>query len=86
MLKSRTSKLNATIFIVKMANKLETLKSFLSERLSAVTEEIFDVLKKTVTEYEGEITRVREENARLRSFALEVAVNPASTLSGMLPI
>ncbi|KAK6323752.1 hypothetical protein J4Q44_G00060910 [Coregonus suidteri] len=47
-------------------SKLQSLNAFLSERLTAVTVEIFRAVEKVLDEYQEEISRSKEENDRLR--------------------
>ncbi|CAB1314947.1 unnamed protein product, partial [Coregonus sp. 'balchen'] len=62
-------------------SRLESLKSFLTERLSAAAKEIFVVMEQTITKCEGDISRANQENARLRSLVLDVTVNPEMLVS-----
>ncbi|XP_076848979.1 uncharacterized protein LOC143496690 isoform X2 [Brachyhypopomus gauderio] len=56
-------------------NSLEYLNTFLTERLMTVAGEIFQVFKDTVTEYQGEIERIRHENRCLRETLAEIDGN-----------
>ncbi|XP_077363956.1 uncharacterized protein LOC144007887 [Festucalex cinctus] len=47
--------------------QLKDLKAFISERLQAVASEILGAVDKTVTEYEEQARRLKEENTRLCS-------------------
>lgn len=51
----------------KKMSQLEELKSFVSERLNAVATEIVGAIEKTITDYEEQAFRLREENERHRS-------------------
>lgn len=47
--------------------KMQSLKAFLSERLTAAAEEIFGAVEKTIAEYKEEISRSKDlEISRLR--------------------
>nr|XP_057944518.1 zinc finger and SCAN domain-containing protein 2-like [Doryrhamphus excisus] len=46
--------------------KVQMLRSWVSERLTAAVEEIFVVLERTIAEYEGELSRTKAENERQR--------------------
>lgn len=48
-------------------NQLEELKAFVSERLHAAASEILGAIEKTVTDYEEQACRLKEENDRHRS-------------------
>lgn len=48
-------------------SQLEELKSFVSERLNTVAAEIVGAIEKTITDYEEQAFRLREENERHRS-------------------
>ncbi|KAG9260533.1 oocyte zinc finger protein XlCOF6-like [Astyanax mexicanus] len=58
-------------------SRLEYLNSFLTERLMAVAGEIFEVFKDTVSEYQGEIARVVEENRCLRKTIADIHTSTA---------
>lgn len=58
----------------KMAH-LETLNSFLCDRLMAAAAEIFQVFKDTVSQYQEEIDRSKQENIYLRKMLAEVSIN-----------
>nr|XP_020496269.1 uncharacterized protein LOC109989011 [Labrus bergylta] len=45
-------------------SKVQTLRSFVNQRLTAAAEEIFDLFERTIAEYEEEICRSKEENER----------------------
>ncbi|KAL0984724.1 hypothetical protein UPYG_G00145880 [Umbra pygmaea] len=47
-------------------SKIELLRLFLNERLTAAAEEIFGTIEKTIVEYQEEVSRTKEENNRLR--------------------
>ncbi|KAK7916770.1 hypothetical protein WMY93_012531 [Mugilogobius chulae] len=53
--------------------KLDLLNVFLNERLTAAAHDIFRAVKDTVSEYQAELVRAREENTRLRQL-LDAAV------------
>ncbi|XP_026868719.2 zinc finger protein 85-like isoform X2 [Electrophorus electricus] len=63
-------------------NSLEYLNTFLTERLMTVAGEIFQVFKDTVTEYQGEIERIRHENRCLRETLAEIDGNIAQQRQG----
>ncbi|XP_077374613.1 uncharacterized protein LOC144017184 [Festucalex cinctus] len=50
---------------VKMC-KVKMLRALVNQRLNAAVEEIFVVLERTITEYEVELSRTKEENLRQR--------------------
>uniref|UniRef100_A0A0E9XGN8 Uncharacterized protein n=1 Tax=Anguilla anguilla TaxID=7936 RepID=A0A0E9XGN8_ANGAN len=56
--------------------KLQILNSYLTERLMVVAQEILDIVKETVSEYQEENARTKRENEslrrRLREFGLEI--------------
>lgn len=62
------------VYSVKMAH-LETLNSFLCDRLMAAAAEIFQVVKDTVSQYQEEIERSKQENIYLRKMLAEVSIN-----------
>ncbi|XP_020353081.1 zinc finger protein 45-like [Oncorhynchus mykiss] len=47
-------------------SKIELLRLFLNERLTAAADEIFGTIEKTIIEYQEEVSRTKEENSRLR--------------------
>ncbi|XP_072769442.1 uncharacterized protein [Nerophis lumbriciformis] len=53
------------IVVVKMC-KVQMLRALVNERMTAVVEEIFVVLERTIAEYEEELCRTKEENERQR--------------------
>ncbi|KAL7843529.1 hypothetical protein AOLI_G00250410 [Acnodon oligacanthus] len=53
-------------------NKLEYLNSFLTQRLMTVAGEIFEAFKDSVSEYQREIERIKEENCCLRKTLAEI--------------
>lgn len=55
----------------KMTN-LESLNTFLTERLMTVAAEIFQVFKDAFSEYQGEIERIKQENRCLREALAEI--------------
>ncbi|XP_072522193.1 uncharacterized protein [Salminus brasiliensis] len=57
----------------KMAH-LETLNSFFCERLMAVAAEIFQAVKDTLSEYQDEIDRSKQEVVYLRKMLAEVSI------------
>ncbi|KAK6321118.1 hypothetical protein J4Q44_G00080940 [Coregonus suidteri] len=56
-------------------SKLHLLNVFLTERLTAAAVEIFGVVEKTVSEYQEEISRSKEEIDRLRML-LDIVTQP----------
>ncbi|XP_071027518.1 uncharacterized protein [Oncorhynchus clarkii lewisi] len=58
----------------KMA-KISLLRVLLNERLTAVADEIFGAVEKTVAEYQEEIYRSKEENEKLRRL-LDIVLKP----------
>ncbi|XP_060766041.1 zinc finger protein with KRAB and SCAN domains 3-like isoform X3 [Neoarius graeffei] len=61
---------------------LETLNSFLCDRLLAAAAEIFQVVKDTVSQYQEEIDRSKQENIYLRKMLAEVSINNGSVSTG----
>lgn len=47
--------------------QIDELKLFVSERLHAVASEIVGAIEKTITDYEKQASRLKEENDRHRS-------------------
>ncbi|XP_076020519.1 uncharacterized protein LOC143011509 [Genypterus blacodes] len=47
-------------------SKVQMLRAFVSQRLSSAVEEIFVLFERTITEYEDEVSRSKEENERQR--------------------
>lgn len=45
-------------------SKKQTLRALVTERLTAAAEEIFELVERTITEYEEELCRSKEENQR----------------------
>ncbi|XP_051918743.1 zinc finger protein 135-like [Hippocampus zosterae] len=60
--------------------KVEMLKALLNQRLSAAVDEIVGVFARTIAEYEEELCRTREENARQRQMLDAVFRPKAETL------
>uniref|UniRef100_A0A6Q2ZLH6 C2H2-type domain-containing protein n=1 Tax=Esox lucius TaxID=8010 RepID=A0A6Q2ZLH6_ESOLU len=48
-------------------SKIQWLRVFLNQRLTAAAEEIFGAVEKTISEYQEEVSRSREENDRLQN-------------------
>ena len=48
-------------------SKVESLKAFVSARLTAAAVEILGAVEATIAEYEEEISREKEQNRRLQS-------------------
>lgn len=63
-------------------SKLHLLNVFLTERLTAAAVEIFVVVEKTVSEYQEEISRSKEDNDRLRSL-FDIAFQPQLPKAGL---
>lgn len=53
-------------------NNLDSLNTFLTERLMTVAGEIFQVFKEAFSEYQGEIERIKQENRCLREALAEI--------------
>lgn len=47
---------------IKIMGQLEELKLFISERLHAVTAEILGAIEKAITDYEDQVSPLKEEN------------------------
>ena len=62
-----------SIIVLKMS-KVQMLKLFINERLTAAVEEIFVKFLTTIADYEKELSRSREENERQRKL-LEALFN-----------
>ncbi|XP_030002813.1 zinc finger protein 182-like [Sphaeramia orbicularis] len=58
-----------------MSQKVEILRSFVEQRLTAAAEEIFGLFERTIAEYEEELCRTKEENQRQRQI-LDCVWNP----------
>ncbi|KAM6897930.1 uncharacterized protein PEZ65_020017 [Lycodopsis pacificus] len=56
-------------------SKVEMLRSFVNQRLTATGEEIFGLFERTIAEYEEELSRSKEDNKRQREL-LDVVFNP----------
>nr|XP_046169155.1 zinc finger protein 239-like [Oncorhynchus gorbuscha] len=56
-------------------SRLQLLHLFVSERLRAAAAEIFGAVEKTITDYQEEISRSKEDNDRLRSL-FDIAFQP----------
>ncbi|XP_027000142.2 zinc finger protein 234-like isoform X1 [Tachysurus fulvidraco] len=69
------------VYTEKMAH-LETLNSFLCDRLMAAAAEIYQVVKDTVSQYQDEIDRSKQENIYLRKMLAEVSINNGPVLTG----
>lgn len=51
-------------------SSLQKLSAFISERLTAAAAEIFGVVEKTLMEYQGEVSRSKQEIDHLRTLVL----------------
>ncbi|XP_010901889.1 uncharacterized protein LOC105029970 [Esox lucius] len=51
-------------------SKIELLREFLNQKLTAAAEEIFGVVEKTIAEYQVEVFRAKEDNERLRGLLM----------------
>ncbi|XP_041664281.1 oocyte zinc finger protein XlCOF6-like [Cheilinus undulatus] len=56
-------------------SKVETLKVFVNQRLSAAADEIFELFERTIAEYEEQLRRSKEEN-RHKQTRLDAVSNP----------
>jgi hypothetical protein len=56
-------------------SKIQLLRVFLNERLAVAVDEIFGAVEKTITEYQEEVSRSKDENDRLQRL-LEIALKP----------
>ncbi|KAL0992627.1 hypothetical protein UPYG_G00095950 [Umbra pygmaea] len=56
-------------------SKIQVLRDFFNQRLTAAAEEIFGAVEKTIAEYQDEVCRSKEENNRLQR-QLEFALKP----------
>ena len=54
-------------------SKLEFLNGFFTERLIAAADEIFQVVKDTICEYQEEIDRTKQENRYLRDMLMSIS-------------
>lgn len=59
-------------------SQFEELKAFVSERLNAAASEIVGAFAKTITDFEEQNSRLKEENNRNRSL-LDIILNTKST-------
>lgn len=55
--------------------KIQLLRMFLNQRLTAAAEEIFGAVEKTIAEYQEEVCRSKEENGRLQR-QLDIVLKP----------
>ncbi|XP_038580166.1 zinc finger and BTB domain-containing protein 49-like isoform X2 [Micropterus salmoides] len=63
-------------------SQIEELKVFVSERLNATASEIVGAIEKTITDYEEQVSRLKEENDRHRSLLdiiLKAKLTPRQT-------
>ncbi|XP_077451302.1 uncharacterized protein LOC144070733 [Stigmatopora argus] len=58
--------------------KVHTLRAFLNQRLNVAVEEIIEVFERTVTDYEDQLCRAKEENERLRHLLDSLSVSQAT--------
>ncbi|XP_035259900.1 zinc finger protein 502-like [Anguilla rostrata] len=65
--------------------KLQILNSYLTERLMVVAQEILDIVKETVSEYQEENARTKRENESLRRRLREFGLEIESTFWGARP-
>uniref|UniRef100_A0A671WWR7 C2H2-type domain-containing protein n=1 Tax=Sparus aurata TaxID=8175 RepID=A0A671WWR7_SPAAU len=56
-------------------SKVQTLRVFMKQRLTAAAEEIFELFERTIAEYEEELCRSQEENERQRKL-LDAVTEP----------
>jgi hypothetical protein len=63
-------------------SRLQLLHLFVSERLRAAAAEIFGAVEKTITDYQEEISRSKEDNDRLRSL-FDIAFQPQLPKAGL---
>ena len=56
-------------------SQVETLRAAVKQRLTAAAEEIFGLFERTITEYEMELSRSKQENQRQRNL-LDAVFNP----------
>ncbi|XP_038580169.1 zinc finger protein with KRAB and SCAN domains 5-like isoform X3 [Micropterus salmoides] len=66
-------------------SQIEELKVFVSERLNATASEIVGAIEKTITDYEEQVSRLKEENDRHRSLLdiiLKAKLTPRQTEAG----
>ena len=70
---------------VKMS-KVQMLRAFVNQRLTAAAEEIFELFERTIAEYEEELCRSKKENERQQK-RLDAVFNPQLRLhrAGLLP-
>ncbi|XP_054653567.1 zinc finger protein 287-like [Dunckerocampus dactyliophorus] len=60
--------------------KVQMLRAFVSQRLTAAVEEIFVLVERTIAEYEEELSRTKEENERQRQLLDTVFKKPHPVL------
>ncbi|XP_054620828.1 zinc finger and SCAN domain-containing protein 2-like [Dunckerocampus dactyliophorus] len=60
--------------------KVQILRALVNRRLTAAVEEIFVVFERTIAEYEGELSRTKEENERQRKLLNAVFKDPQVVL------
>lgn len=51
-------------------SSLQQLSAFISERLAAAAAEVFGAVEKTLMEYQGEVSRSKQEIDHLRTLVL----------------
>nr|XP_024002202.1 uncharacterized protein LOC112080610 isoform X2 [Salvelinus alpinus] len=56
-------------------SKIQLLRGFLNQRLTAAAEEIFEVVEQTIAQYQEEFVRTKEENDRLQKL-LDIVIKP----------
>uniref|UniRef100_A0A8C6TWV9 C2H2-type domain-containing protein n=1 Tax=Neogobius melanostomus TaxID=47308 RepID=A0A8C6TWV9_9GOBI len=62
-----------------MSKRSQTLRALVTERLTAAAEEIFELVERTIAEYEEELCRSKEENQR-RQQLLDQVLNSQTEL------
>lgn len=60
------------------------LRAFVTERLTAAAEEIFQVFERTIAKYEEEASSSQQEIERLRGLLLEFMTNQKRGLWGLI--
>ncbi|XP_078022064.1 uncharacterized protein LOC117250243 [Epinephelus lanceolatus] len=68
-------------------SKVQMLRSLVTQRLTVAAEEIFGLFERTISEYEEELSRAKEENERQRKLLelrVEPEINRADVLSSIV--
>nr|XP_057928193.1 zinc finger and SCAN domain-containing protein 12-like [Doryrhamphus excisus] len=67
-----------------MCIKVQMLRTLMEQRLNAAVEEIFELFERTIAEYEGELSRIKEEKERQRELLDGVIKSPTADILQVL--